>query len=53
MALDGFGACCFIGIIDLTEVFWLNNVAGVEHYGNVIELELWQVVDGLLQGLGT
>ena len=45
MTLDGFGACGLVSIVELGEKLWFDKVTRIQHNGNVVELELGQVVD--------
>ena len=48
VTLNSLGSCSFVCFVKLAEEFRFDNVAGVEHNCNIVEFELWQVVDGQL-----
>ena len=53
MALDGRGTCSFLCFVNLAEEVLVDNIARIEHNGNIVEFELWQVINGQLQGFST
>ena len=53
VTLNSFGTCSFVCFVKLAEEFGFNNIARIEHNGNIVQFELWQVVDSQLQGFST
>ena len=52
MGLDGLGACCLVGIVHLFKKLWQYDIVGIQDEHQVVNLELGQIVDGILERFG-
>ena len=51
MGLNSLGSCRFIRIINILKEFWQYDIVGIKNHGNVVDLELRKIVNGILQCL--
>ena len=52
MQLNSLSSCYVKSIVDILQEILFHDIVGIQYECDVVDLELWQVQDGVLQGFG-